>query len=308
MPEDGHQQVWILGLNHSGTTILWRSWRADSRFLCFDEPLTGDIAAWYPQDNAKKTFGEYRRLFAPRPTEFWDLYRPIYPLQELDSEFTVGQERYLRFLLEQSQRVVIDETHLHLHILGLTVMTPKAYVIHLYRRASAFVTSHMIPSWSRRANWSRRIGRRLRHGYNQWALWNRNDFLPGMRRGEVIGQHAVSKFGLMLSEAGYDAEAIMAAPTVVRLLAYWHYHYHYLEREGPRHFGAHFTSLRYEDFATDPAGTMRRLYRWVELTPPPNADYPEVHPSKPPFRERDRRWRAAARVAGFTDQEIESLL
>jgi hypothetical protein len=129
-----------------------------------------------------------------------------------------------------------------------------------------------------------------------------------MRRGEVIGQHAVSKFGLMLSEAGYDAEAIMAAPTVVRLLAYWHYHYHYLEREGPRHFGAHFTSLRYEDFATDPAGTMRRLYRWVELTPPPNADYPEVHPSKPPFRERDRRWRAAARVAGFTDQEIESLL
>ena len=33
-------QIWILGLVHSGATIVWNAWRRDARFLYFDEPLT----------------------------------------------------------------------------------------------------------------------------------------------------------------------------------------------------------------------------------------------------------------------------
>ena len=204
--------------------------------------------------------------------------------------------------------MVIDETHLHFHLSALAKVTPDAYVIHLHRRASAFVTSHLRPSWSPGPTWPRRAVRLLRHEHNKAVFWTRQDFLPGMRRGDVIGHHSSSKFGLMLSQAGYDAERIMAAPVLVRLLAYWHYHYHYLEREGPLLYGERYRSLRYEHFATQPAEMMAQLYNWIGLSPPKDLDYTEVHPPKPPFRAGDRRWREAASIAGFSDEEIETLL
>lgn|GEM_PF-1298733 len=306
MTSNEPEPVWILGLMHSGTTILWRAFRKDTRFLCFDEPMSGlDVL---PGQNSRSSYGEFVHIFKRDPKKFWGTYAPLHILEELDSSFSEQQKVYIRFLLNQAHRVVIDETHLHLHLGSLREIAPKSHVLHLSRRASAFATSHLMPSWSRETTWPRRIVRRLRSAYNKRVFWTRHDFLPGLRRDAVIGCHPDSKFGLMLSGAGYDAKAIMAAPTVVRLLAYWHYHYHYLEREGPRYFGARFTSVRYEDFAADPAGTMRRLYDWIDFPPPEKVDYSEVHPPKPPFREGDRRWHEAARIAGFTEQEIETLL
>lgn len=306
-PVDLRLQLWILGLNHAGTTIFWRAWRKDDRFLCFDEPLTAHLGLCFPRNNSKRTFDEYLQIFGEEPKRFWELYDPIYPLQELDHEFVAGQERYLRYLIAQAPCVAIDETHIHLHLPALQGLSRNPRVIHLHRRASAFATSHLLPRSARGGVWIRRAVRRLRHAYDRGAFWTRSDFIPAMCRGEVIGSHIESKFGMMLAEAGYDVERIMAAPTLVRLLAYWHYHYHYLEREGRRCLGERFTSLRYEEFASSPTAVMRRLYGWLGLLPPA-ADYPEVHPPKPPFRELDPRWHDAARTAGFTEEEIGTLL
>jgi len=300
--------VWILGLNHSGTTIVWRAFRKDQRFLCFDEPLTGDLGTWFPRNNPKRTFDEYLRLFGAEPKRFWDLYEPIDPLQELDPSLTAEQERYLRSLIDGSPNVVIDETHLHLHLASLVELARHGRVVHLHRRASAFVTSHLRPTWSRKTTWFRRLVLRVRDEFNKRTFWTRRELLPGLRRGNVIGRSPSSKFGLMLAEAGYDAERIMAKPAIVRLLAYWHYHYHYLEREGPRLLGQRFRSLRYEEFASRPRETMADLYGWIGLERPQELEYSDVHPPKPPFRKGDRRWSNAARHAGFGDAEIETLL
>ncbi len=300
------RQLWILGLIHSGTTIFWRAWQKDDRFLCFDEPVSG--LGVLPKQNSRQSYNEFIRIFIKNPEVFWKYYSPLHPIEELDTEFSSKQVQYLRFLFSQSSMVVTDETHLHLHLPALSKITPEAYVVHLHRRASAFATSHLRPSWSRETTWIRRIVRRLRHEHGKRIFWSRNDFLPGMCRGEVIGFHPQSKFGLMLTAAGYDADRIMRAPTLVRLLAYWHYHYHYLEREGPRLFGKRFLSLPYETFANDPGGTMRRLYDWIGLMPPAEMDYTQVHHPKPSYRPGDRRWREAAKTAGFTDEEIETLL
>ncbi|HYW76110.1 MAG TPA: sulfotransferase [Gammaproteobacteria bacterium] len=301
-------RIWILGLLHSGTTIFWRAWRKDNRFLCLDEPLTGDVGRWFPTGNPKGTHREYAELFREAPKHFWNLYAPMEPYQELDGVLTAQQRRYLRMLTEQAENLVIDETHAHLHLPEIQQLTPSANVIHLYRRASGFATSHLLPSIDRQVPWPLVLRQRLGRAYRKRRFWERMDLPAGMGRDKVIGHNPHSKFGLMLSEAGYDAERIMRAPALARLLAYWRYHYHHVEREGARLFGERFVSLPYEAFATDASSTMQRLYEWIGMAPPPDTTYPDVHPPKPPYRPRDRRWREAARIAGFTDEEIEALL
>ena len=100
----------------------------------------------------------------------------------------------------------------------------------------------------------------------------------------------------------------MTSPALVRLLAYWHYHYHYLEKEGPRLFGDRFCSLRYEDFAFEPSDTMNSLYQWIGLDAPEGVVYSDVHQPKSAYHAKDRRWSEAARIAGFSEEELETLL
>lgn len=300
--------VWILGLHHSGTTIFWKAFRADPRFLCFDEPLTDFLGVTFPDNNEKNTFNEYQRVFSDDPGKFWDLYASITPQQELDQEFTLHQEKYLRTLLNCGEHVVIDETHLHAHVPAIKKINPTGHVIHLHRRASGFVTSHLRPKWDSNAPLLRRTVRRLRHEYNKFTFWDRHDFLPGMRRNEVIGNHPDSKFGLLLSQAGYDAKQIMSSSSIVKLLAYWHYQYHHLEKNGPSLFKDRFKSLRYEDFASRPEETMAMLYSWLGMQTPVNIEYTGVYPPKPAYKATDRRWLEAARLAGFSDEELVTLL
>ena len=307
--EKTNQKVaWILGLHHSGTTIFWQAFRKDKRFLCFDEPLTIDLGNWFPRNNDKGTFDEYCHLFRDDPKRFWGLYESISPVQELDSFFTNQQREYLSALLACNSHVVVDETQLHLHLPALSNLTPNSYVVHLYRRASGFATSHLRSNWSWSKKWHRSFVRLLRHEYNKKVFWSRNDFFPGSFRGAVIGKHPQSKFGLMLADAGYDVERIMTAPSLVRLLAYWHYHYHYLEREGPKLFGERFRTLRYEDFALHPDERMAELYQWLGMSAPNDVEYSDVHPSKPPFQVKDDRWLEAAKLAGFSNEELKTLL
>lgn len=302
--------IWILGLLHSGTTVFWKAWREDKRFLCFDEPLrtAEELNGCYPSNNSKKTLDELITLLEKDPKTFWNLATHSSPLDELDEEINSGQQRFLRYLMQQSSRVVIDETHLHLRISSLPQIAPNAHVIHLYRRARAFVTSHLRPTWSRETTWSRRIVRRLRHEHNKRIFWDRPDLLHGLARHEFIGQDPLNKFGLRLTKAGYDVKRIMEGPAVIRLLAYWHYHYHFLEREGPSCFPEHFKSVRYEDFANNPQTTMSEIYQWLKMVEPNNFQYNFVHGPKPPYQANDRRWIEFARVAGFTEEEIVTLL
>lgn len=300
--------IWILGLLHSGTTIFWRSFQKDVRLTCFDEPFSGDLGTHFPLNNGKGTLDEILVHFSANPTEFWNLYEPVELWQELDAEFSAKQERYLKRLLNCGENVVIDETHLHLHLTALAKITPDCYVIHLYRRASGFVTSHLLPSIEQTSRTRVWIRQRLGRQYRKVRFGSRYDIPRGMRRDQVIGSHPMSKFGLLLSNAGYDAERIMRSAALVRLLAYWYYHYHFIERAGPEIFGNRFVSVSYERFASAPKETMSTLYDRIGMTPSASVSYAEVHSPKTPYRACDPRWRRAARDAGFTKDEIESLL
>ncbi len=75
VPEDARLALWILGLMHSGTTIVWRAWQKDQRFLCFDEPFSGlDVL---PRQNSRCSYGEFIRIFKCDPKRFWEVYAPM---------------------------------------------------------------------------------------------------------------------------------------------------------------------------------------------------------------------------------------
>lgn len=303
---DEKKILWILGLHHSGTTIVWRCIRKDSRFLAFDEPFTSDIARWYPNNNIKKTFNEYAIKFND-PVEFWGLFEPICPLQELEGYLSERQEKYLVRLVSGEDSVVIDETKMHHYIKGVKRIFPYSKIVHLVRGARSFVTSHFIVS-QRYTSPKRKIIGSIRNIYQKERFWSRMDIPGHMGRDVVIGSSTYSKFALRLREVGYDVDKIMNSSAMVRMLAYWHYHYHYLEKEGPKHFGQNFKTVWYEDFASDPERVMASLYEWLGMERPEGVRYDEVHPPKPPYKANDRRWLEAARIAGFSEEELETLL
>jgi hypothetical protein len=306
--ESDRSLVWILGLHHSGTTIFWRAFRGDTRNLCFDEPFTPNLGAWFPRNNPKATFDEYLEIFGSDPSRFRDFYAPIEAHEELEETFSAAQVRYLRFLIDRPAHVVIDETHLHRRLPGLARLTPDAHVIHLYRRASSVVSSYLLPSVKPGTGPVRRALGRPRRGQHRRTFWSRRTGPVSVQRDRVVGDRPDSTFGVLLRDAGYDADRIMAAPMVVRLLACWHYLYRRLERQGPQLFGDRFTTIRYEDFASNPRETLARICDWMGRPPPDGADHVAVHPPKPAFREGDRRWLEAAALAGFQQAEMKTLL
>ena len=277
------------------------------RFLCYDEPFSGlDIL---PNQNSRSSYGEFIEILKFEPAKFWSMYSPIEPLNELDSQFTHEQKLYLNYLINKDDNIVIDETHLHMHIHSLAELLPEAYVIHLHRRASSFAASHLNPSLSvKNVSYIRKIARYIRYFYNKKIFWTRKDFIPGLRRNELIGNSTYSKFALMLRDAGYDVEEIMSSPTLVKLLSYWHHHFHYLSEYGPDVFGERYMQLSYEDFAHDPDVVMQKIYEWVGMEKPNEINYSNVYSPKPPYRDGDPRWKQAAKTAGFSDNEILTLL
>lgn len=300
--------VFIVGLPHSGSTIFWRAFRKDPKFLCFDEPLTASLAVHFPRDNEKKTFAEYCDIFGEQPEWFWDIYRPIAPVEETDTMLHERQIYYLRSLCDFSRVTVIDETHLCTMVPEVRKVHDNVFVIHLVRRASSFVTSHLLPSVKGNIAKPRAAIGKLRNLHNRRVFFDRDGFLPGMARDQVIGAHPLSKFGTKLRAAGYDHERIMRAPAAVRLLAYWHYCYHLAERDGPIYFGDRFKTLRYEDYTEAPGTIMDSLYEWIGENPPEGFGYEDVHAARAPFRFGDDRWRKYAKIAGFSESEIDELL
>lgn len=298
--------IWILGLNHSGTTVFWRAFLNDPRFRCFDEPFSPNLGQNYPKGNSKGTSHTIFETFGNDPEWFWGLYAPIWPTDELRCDLSARQQDWLSALTSQPGITVIDETNFHNKLDLLD--TGDVHVIHLHRRASGFVTSHLLPSWKKSPSLAKNLYKKARQAYERRVFWSRQDYPPGMERASVLGFSHYSQFGLLLEKAGYDAATIMSSPTVVRFLAYWHYSYNKIEREGPRIFGSRFKSVSYDEFARDPSRQMQDIYSWLGIASPTSVDYSKIHYPKLPFQANSDEWRQVAKQAGFNLDECETLI
>lgn len=302
--KDGNRVV-VLGLRRSGTTIFWRTLRQDQRFVCYDEPFNPYIRN-IPMKDKKDTWGELVGMFQRDPGGFWRRFSPIYDLQELEPDLTDGQAHWLGHLLESAPCLAMDFTRCHLKLSSLHVIIPDAYVVHLYRRAGSFASSHLIPSGGHANGMSRWKGY-LKRAYCRKTFWTRYKHYDFWDVENIFGRHPQSRFGCLLQEAGFDVEVIMRSPAVVRLLAYWLFHYRKLESEGPSLWGHRFRSVAFEDFAAHPHEVLKDLYQRMTL-PCPDWDFTEVRPAAQAFRAGDKRWREASKIAGFSSDEADRLL
>lgn len=293
MSEPHH--IAIVALRRSGTTTLWRLFRQDRRYRCYDEPfsrLLGDL----PAEGTKQVRTEFIELFNRDPAKFRAAYAPILRSQETTREMTPAQKSYLRFLAADMP-IVFDETRCMGKIAELRDVLSEAVLVHLHRHPAAFATSHLLPTdghkfWGLRALVNRRTFFDRSYGYNGWGMeeLSRTDHVETTRA--------------LLAEVDVALPPrTKRVPAAQRLLTLWLGAYRLAEREGPRHFGARFVSLGFESLCADPAASLAAIYARA-CVPPCSIDVSGVRPAAPGFAVNDPRWRALAAEAGFDAGEL----
>jgi len=115
-------------------------------------------------------------------------------VEELQEGLCERQRAYLEFVLASAEDVVLDMTRCHYKVEALHEIAPDAYLLHLYRPAAAWVTSHL---GARASGWRGRVRSFVdratfferRHRYNYWGIEhvvaNSPETLFGRRLGEA---------------------------------------------------------------------------------------------------------------------------
>jgi hypothetical protein len=301
-------KLFILGLRRSGTTAFWNAFRRDARFVGYNEPfnpLVGNAGdeKWV---ELNESYREFRLLWSRDPELFWRKFRAIEGQEELQDDLSDQQAAYLEFLLASGEHVAFDITRAHFKVASLAELAPDAMLVHLYRPAGSFATSHMVPSGQQvpRVGSRWEIQERLLRN-SVWKRLNRASFWSRRHRFNywgvegIIGSSPNSLFGQRLREAGLDPEEVYRMPAVGRLLAYWVLHYRLLEEQGPRYFGDRFVRVSFDDFCRNPRETVAQVYRALGATPP-ELDFSGIHPPRGRFQPDHPDWERYARQLGLT--------
>ena len=279
----------IVGLRRSGTTAFWRTFRQDPGFKAYDEPFNPKLIT-LPSEHRKRIYQEFVDLIAQDAERFWASFAPIPLAGELQTGLHPHQRSYLSFLTAGANRVVFDTTRCHFKIRDLISEMPDSVLVHLYRRPTAFVSSHLLPTrpgLKRRARLAARRTRfwALKDGYDHWGYQT------------LIGKHPLSAFGLRMTEKGMESDRIYSLPAAGRLLALWKVCYDEAERVGLAEFGERFVSLPFETFADRPEAVLDLIYGLLQ-TSRPGLDVSHVRPANQGFAPEDSRWQRLAHTAG----------
>jgi hypothetical protein len=278
--------VLIVGCRRSGTTIFWKQFRQDPRFVCYDEPFNPLIVKEVPNDNPKRTLKELIELHARNPKLFWQRYTPITPSEEALPTLSLAQADYLRFLSKTGRIVVIDTTRCHLKLRQIVETHPDSVLIHLHRAPAAFASSHLLPSGQGREPdydefWEKTSG------FNKWNIE------------EIIGMDCRGPLGhRILKMLGHDPKRPASLPAILKLLTYWKLHFDEVEQTGAGIFGERFLSVRFEDFCCGPEKVLNAVYRLLDLQSPA-VDLSTVHAPKPAYFVDDPKWYRYASMAGL---------
>lgn len=284
----------IAGLRRSGTTIFWETFRQDPRLLCYDEPFNPNL--WVlPGRSGLKAPEEFNLLLDRDPAAFWERFSPIHFSQELREGLSDREADWLRHLGGTGDRVAVDVTRCLFKLAALHAIAPDAVLVHLYRPAESFASSHMLPTSRGRRGALRKLVHRRGFftrpgGYNGWSFES------------IIGNSTRSLFAKRLGEAGLDPEQVYAMPAVARLMAYWKVAFERAEGDGRRLFGERFVSQGFDEFCLDPRESVERVYRALGMAPA-QLDYGRIHPANGPYQLDSPQWaryRAALELPELT--------
>ncbi len=291
------RHVVILASRRSGSTAFWRLFRRLPGRTAYDEPFN-PLLNKLPRDNRNATRGEFIELYKADPKGFRSHFAPVTPDQETTPGLTDEQGAYLAWLLARGP-AVLDVTRCHAKIPDLHAVAPDAAFVHLYRRPTSFLTSHLMPTnglgnHPLREWWRSRTFFTRTSGFNKWHL---EDLL--------VGSPADSTRQL-LEDQGVRVPS-PEAPAALHLMAYWLGCYRLAEREGRRLYGSRFVSVDFEAFCEDPKHAAEPVRR-VLGDDDASLDFSHLRRPRTGFRSDDPRWNKLAEEAGFTSEEADRLL
>lgn len=251
------RHVLIFGLKRSGTTIFWRSLSRDPRLTGYDEPFRPDIAFFVAAGrDPEANYTEY----LARPELVFDTWVPMSePFDVLLDRLTGPQRRWLQALTTSAPRTCIDMVRGHARIQQIRRAIPDALIIHLVRDPRCFVTSHLRPK-------------------GRWM----SPALPE-RFFDYRGSFDFWQYHRVCQQLGFSG------PAHVALLRLWKLMYGVAAAQSPD------LTIRYQDFALDPRATLAPVYERLELDPP-DLEYADVHPPRPPHAPEHPGWSAALRA------------
>ncbi len=279
-------KILIVCLRRSGSTAFWRIFRQDERLLCFDEPFN-PMLKQLPRRFLKKTNDEFIEVYKKDKKNFLEKFSPIDYFEEVnplrDSEIV-----YLNYLFSLSENVVIDATRLNFKITDLVKhLNKNIFLIHLYRRPQAFVTSHIIP------NRPEYKDLKLRYLYTKFkAEFNKKFFWSVKRNFNDWGYETI--YNLLNQEKN--------KPAYLKLL--WLWKLSFLNNENAIANHQNSMSLPFEAFTREPEKIIGEIYERNGFEYKP-LDYSKIRRPNLGFEPDNKKWADAFEVLKMEDLVYE---
>jgi len=282
--------ILIVALKRSGTTILWETFRKDSTNCCFDEPFHPRL--WEGRrENRKGTWKELGALWDEAGGLPVRGLQPIEASDELKPEFTEEQSSYLKLLLDQGDRVVLDEVRVWNKLQEILRPQPPVLVVHLVRHPLSWVSSHLLPSGG--SGWKRSLG----NLYRETTFFSRKGNFDHWRYESII-EEALSLGHSVWAPCQVSPEELAAQPAYVKLLAFW---WGAVSTAASALSAAGETpvmTVTLEEFSRSPGQVMARIYEragWE--TPGMSLDH--IRPVRSGWKSEARHWDEACARLGI---------
>jgi len=293
----------IQGMRRSGTTFLFDVLSADDRFDTYYEPLA---------PARRKAVGGGSRI---RDVDFFDKIRQVRAefgrgrpgldlarlnqgaprscAAEFASEFEPDVADYVSFLFERADWSLLKFVRASAKLPALLRLRPDLKVVHIVRDPRAVVTSYLFGK-----------GRKHADRYRDPAAFFGHD---GSSEGPMQLQ------ALMLADQ-LIADGLLAlrsdAPTVLKLLGLWKWHFRVTHGDGIRVLGANrYLLVRHEEILARPESSIESIFALIgEEVPGPVRHWLHQHLDPEPriFEPFDCRWRDAIGALAMEDELTEA--
>jgi len=288
------KHLWLFGLRRSGTTAIWKMFRDQNEFTCYDEPFNPKLSKDLPKQHAKGTWDEYINLWMNDNKSFTNKLNTIEPRDEMSFNFNPHSLEYLKYLAVRP--TIIDFTRLNFKVDAVLSAFPDAVGVFLYRSPIAFTTSHLINSENRKL-FRQRYYRTMFYtgliGFDSWGL-ETNFAAPGLD--QIIEECRIVP--LKPLQKLKSAEKILLLWLAVRRTSQ-----NYIEQDK----NGRVFSACYEDIID---GKCTELEQAIEILGMDRSQLTTSHLRQYTlgFRHNDPVWSKLARNAGFNEHEISVYL
>ena len=254
--------IFIQGMRRSGTTIAFDVLLEDGRFDCYYEPLAdasgearGGGSGVHAEDFFEKIRATRKRFIEERcPLDDHRLLNhgaPREPALEFETTLPQHVADYIRFMCAQAQDTVIKFTRMACKVHVLHGIDPQAKFVHVVRDPRAVVTSHLYG----------------RDQVSQSSFEGSDEFFTRRTRKTRWASLAFSEALLQRPEYAH----LEGLHDFERVLLVWKHLARATHDGAITHFPDRHHILRHDDLIRDQEGSLRAMYRALDLEPSPAA-------------------------------------